>query len=112
MPPKAKPKYYIKYKNLKIRLPYDPCSGFCIICRRKTRSTNLFHWFFKYSNNDVKSNPFLVLKNTIEVCRHHYHIAESIRHISTIKSDMLRKYLKSMDTQTKNNIDKLLRLAQ
>jgi len=71
-------------------VPY-PCNirkGICKVCGRskhkaEIKTTQLHHWWYKYSVETVKKNPLLALENSIEVCFGCHKIADWLRDATT-----------------------------
>lgn len=72
-------KYYILYRRTRIPLDFNPRTGTCACCGR-TGKTDMHHLLYAYKTEEVRKQPELALKNTVELCPFFCHlVADSMR---------------------------------
>lgn len=99
-----KKRYSIKYRRTRIYFDENQHTGICII-RGPSKKTDFHHWLFEFPTKQVKKNPQLALKNTVEVSFQIHDLANTLRKLAEADLQDILILIDTMDPSTRTTFN-------
>lgn len=75
----AKLWHTLSYGRLKLKFPYNPRKGICMVCDAQKVYTNIHHCCYNFTYDQIRQDNSLALKFTYECCFTCHELSNSVR---------------------------------